>query len=648
LDVFLSLTPIVVDGKNGFVFTARDARGFSISSSLSDSSRERMLSALDFVRVGILRVGVSKFMPILDANIAAKNLLALPAHQPVSDFELVRIFAGRTVAADFYASFLEKGIAKTKIEKGGGGESRTVLEVEARQVLSDTGEVLFGLVTIEDVTEREIKEQERESLLEDLSLLYSPFVSSIEKFARRLPVLSMALSCRQAASLASSGDSEIYLVSDNANERIVGYVNRKILLEVSLELADGASQKSLYEVMRAPVPRLSEGASLSEAMNILGAHPEGLVLLATPVNGEWRGLTVNDFFRWQPRSVGHFEQDYEKVDRLELLPDVHEKHQALLLYGFESGKDPSAMTRLISRETDLVLNRIFELAFKHVGKAPVPFAFVALGSQGRMEQTFRTDQDNAIVFSDVAKEQRKDVEAYFLRLGEFVCSALDQVGYPFCKGNVMARNPRWVMSLSDWVKTFSGWIRVAEPQALLEFNMFFDFRSVYGEASLVAELRKQISLVMDETPTFFMHLAENAMRYKPPISFFGNLVVGEDAESPSTLNVKDAMLPITNFARIYALKGKIVETNTLRRLEALCAAGVLSKSTCSEMTETFSKLMALRLRHQAAMLRDGLSPNNSVDPRFLTSFDKAMLKYALGTVSTMLKKVSFDFLGGSV
>jgi PAS domain S-box-containing protein len=648
LDVFLSLTPIVVDGKNGFVFTARDARGFSISASISDPSRERMLSALDFVRVGILRVGASKSMPILDANVAAKKMLAMSAHQSLGDFELAHVFSGRAVAADFYASFLENGVAKTKIEKSGGAESLIILEVEARQVLSETNEVLFGLVTIEDVTEREIKERERESLLEDLRLLYTPFVSSIEKFARRLPVLSMALSCRQAASLASSGDSEIYLVSDHSSERIVGYVNRKILLEVSMEFADGLGQKSIYEVMRAPVPRLSEGASLSEAMNILGANPDGLVLLANPVNGEWRGLTVSDFFRWQPRSVGAFEQDYEKVERLELLPNVHEKHQALLLYGFESGSDPSAMTRLISRETDLVLNRIFSLAFRDMGRAPVSFAFVALGSQGRMEQTFRTDQDNAIVFSDVPKEQRKDVEAYFVRLGEFVCSALDQVGYPFCKGNVMARNPRWVMSLSDWVKTFSGWIRVAEPQALLEFNMFFDFRSVYGEALLVAELRKQISLVMDETPTFFMHLAENAMRYKPPISFFGNLIVGEDVESPSTLNVKDAMLPITNFARIYALKGKITETNTLRRLEALHAAGVLSKSTHLEMTETFSKLMALRLRHQAAMLREGVSPNNSVDPRFLTSFDKAMLKHALSTVSTMLKKVSFDFLGGSV
>ncbi len=648
LDVILSATAIVVDGKNGFVFTARDARGLALSVPSAEPSRERMLSTLDFVRFGILRVGATKSMPLLDSNLAAKRLLGISASTTLSEFNFLKIFPTATLAHDFVTSFFEQGAARARVERGGGPGARRVLDLEARQILSESNDVLFGLVTIEEVTERDLREREREGLLEDLRVLYAPFVSGLKKMARRLPVLPMGTSCRQAASVAAASESDVFLVSENSGERILGFVNRKILLREILDGEPSALQKCVYEVMRAPVPRLSEEASLAEALNILGKNPDSIVLVETPVNGEWLGVGMSDLLRWHPRPVASFEEDYDAVARLELLPEVHEKHQSQLLFGFESGSDSYALTRLISRESDWVLNRIFAFAFRELGEAPVPFAFVALGSQGRMEQTFRTDQDNAIVFADVGKDQKKEIEAYFVRLGEFVCSALDQVGYPYCKGNVMARNPRWVMALSDWVKTFTGWIRVAEPQALLEFNMFFDFRSVYGQAALVGELRNKISVVMQETPTFFMHLAENAMRYKPPISFFGNLIVGEDVESPSTLNVKDAMLPITNFARIYSLKGQIAETNTSRRLESLCAAGVLSKSTYAEMNETFSKLMALRLRHQAAMLRAGVSPNNSVDPKFLTSFDKVMLKHALGTVSTMLKKISYDFLGGSV
>ncbi len=648
LDVVLAATPISIATKPGFIFSARDAKAPVLSVDAFNPSRERLVPTLDFVRFGILRVGASKSLPVFDANFTARKLLGIPMHQDPASFDLLRIFPDLAAAQAFVASFNQVGSAKAKLRRGSASGQRTILEIEARQVKTDSDEILFGLITLEDITERDVKEQEREKLLEQLRHLYVPFVSSFEKFAKPLPVVSMSMSCGQALTLASRSESGVLLVSDEDNTRIVGYVDRKILLCAAIESPTTNSRKQIYEIMKAPVSRLPEGASASEALNILGKDADTVVLLDSPRERRWYGLVRDDFFNQQTRPIATFQDDYSRAERFDALPDIHERHQSLLLYGFESGSDPAIITRLISWETDLVVEKVFALAFRELGTPPVPFAFMALGSHGRMEQTFRTDQDNAIVFTDVPKDERKDVDAYFFKLGEMVCSWMDQIGYPFCRGNVMARNPRWVMPLADWVKTFSAWIRLAEPQALLEFNMFFDFRSVHGDASLVSDLRSRIGQVMNETPTFFMHLAENAMRYKPPISFFGNLIVGEDAESPSTLSIKDAMLPITNFTRIYALKGEVEETNTLRRLDALRSAGVLSKSTFEDIRETFCKLMALRLRHQVVMLLEGNVPNNSVDPRSLTSFDRALLKHAMGEISTMLKKISYDFLGGSV
>jgi len=103
-----------------------------------------------------------------------------------------------------------------------------------------------------------------------------------------------------------------------------------------------------------------------------------------------------------------------------------------------------------------------------------------MGSEGREEKTLISDQDNAIVYADVAPEAEAAASAYFLRLGTEVCNGLARIGYPLCKGDIMAKSPRWCRPLSAWKAYFAQWIESAKPQDFLEINMFFDFRAVYG------------------------------------------------------------------------------------------------------------------------------------------------------------------------
>ncbi len=166
-----------------------------------------------------------------------------------------------------------------------------------------------------------------------------------------------------------------------------------------------------------------------------------------------------------------------------------------------------------------------ELAAREVGPAPLRFCFLAMGGEGRGEQTLVTDQDNAILYENPPDEETaRRAGEYFAQLGGKACGWLAEAGYARCRGEVMASNPRWRRPLAAWERQFAEWITGATPQDLLEFNMFFDFRCVAGERELACALRRSIQAVMDDCPPFFLHFAQNALLYKPPIGLFGQIV----------------------------------------------------------------------------------------------------------------------------
>jgi CBS domain-containing protein len=282
-----------------------------------------------------------------------------------------------------------------------------------------------------------------------------------------------------------------------------------------------------------------------------------------------------------------------------------------------------------------------------LGAAPVPFAFLALGSQGRMEQTLLTDQDNAILFASPGDPAAlAAAERYFAALGERVCEGLEKAGYARCQGGVMASNPRWRMTLEGWKGSFDAWIGKAEPQELLEFSIFFDFRAVHGEARLAHELRVHIQQSLRQSPAFFPHLAQNALLFKPPYRLFGKILLG--GETAGLLNLKDAMMPIVSFARLYALKHNVEETHTLGRLEALAQLGAIGKASLEETGAAYNLLMQLRLRRQAAALEAGATADNLIHPGALTQTEETLLKQAFAQIAAVQKKIGTDFLGGTV
>lgn len=395
-----------------------------------------------------------------------------------------------------------------------------------------------------------------------------------------------------------------------------------------------------YKLMSAPLFTIDAGAAVYEA--ILRMREENVRHLA--VRGEDGGIEgvveARDLLRFHRYSLAVLSQDAHAAESVEQLAAVRSELPKLIRGLQTGGSQARTITRSITTVSDAIARKAIELAMMQAGPAPVRFAFIALGSAGRGEQTLCSDQDNALVFEDVDRARLADVAAYFERLGALICEGLSDAGFPPCPGGVMASNPKWRQPLAQWKRYFSDWIAAAEPQDLLEVMTFFDFRVIDGEKGMGAVLRRHIEEELAAEPPFLFHAAQYALQYKVPIGFFGNIVAESGKEGPG-LDLKQAMLPVVNFARLYALKHGVHQTHSLDRVRDLAELGMMRPSLYEELAEVYDCLMQLRLRHQIA------GGGNCIDPKSLTHMEETALKEAFVQIAAWQKKVSYDFLGSA-
>jgi CBS domain-containing protein len=337
-----------------------------------------------------------------------------------------------------------------------------------------------------------------------------------------------------------------------------------------------------------------------------------------------------------------------EIIEADAMTDVIAKHRqvpGMIRSLITNGANAQNVTRFITTISDAILNKVMAFTLKQVGPPPTRFAFMILGSEGRSEQTLKTDQDNAIVYADQGADA-VEVGAYFLEYGKVACKFLDEAGYDYCKGDVMAQNPRWCQPLSVWKEYFTSWIRAAEPEDLLQASIFFDFRTGYGDQTLVRDLRSHLFGSLGGWSGFFRNLTENALHFKPPIGFFRNFVVESKGQHRNAFDIKRAIMPIVDLARIYALQHRIEETNTLERLTQLSLSQVLSRQEFEELEKAYSFLMQLRfVRQVTATIDENSKPDNYINPKKLTSIEQTTLREIFRRVEKFQSKLSFDFIG---
>jgi CBS domain-containing protein len=238
------------------------------------------------------------------------------------------------------------------------------------------------------------------------------------------------------------------------------------------------------------------------------------------------------------------------------------------------------------------------------------------------------------------------VREYFLSLGKKVCTWLNDAGYLFCNGNNMAMNPEYCQPLSVWKQYFSKWVYSASGEDLLRTKIFFDFRSVHGDDCLEQALRDHLNGIVSDNPRFFQLLARDILTMSPPIGRFGNFIVESSGLNRGSFDIKSSMMPIVDFARIYALKNKIKVANTMMRLDALKDLKLLTDLNYQEMVQAYGYLMQIRLRIQAeAISKRSNNPDNFVCPKKLTSIEQQLLKEIFSQTKNFQLRLSYDFTG---
>jgi len=300
----------------------------------------------------------------------------------------------------------------------------------------------------------------------------------------------------------------------------------------------------------------------------------------------------------------------------------------------EAGATAHAIGHVITALTDALTQVLLKFAEAELGPPPVPYVWMAAGSQGRQEQTALSDQDNCLILDDAYDEAAHGT--YFERLATFVNDGLNACGYVYCPGEMMARTAEWRQPLRVWKRYFRRWIEEPEPKALMLSCIFFDLRPVGGAAALWDELRAEIHDASRKNHIFLAHMASNAMQHEPPIGFFRGLVLVYGGGENQTLDLKhNGVVPIVDLARIYALAAGIDAVNTEDRLLGAIDSRAVSRQGAMDLKDALEFIGITRLRHQARQMRDGLPADNLLLPKELSSFERGNLKSAFQVVKDM-------------
>jgi CBS domain-containing protein len=391
--------------------------------------------------------------------------------------------------------------------------------------------------------------------------------------------------------------------------------------------------------MTSPVATLPGTASANEALAVMAERGIRQIVVA---DGPRLLGVVNerDFFALQRVSMRQVIEGVREASTLDALAlagsDVRRLARNLLAQGV--GAEP--LTRTIASINDAMTRRMLEITLESHDVADLDWCWLALGSEGRGEQTLATDQDNALVFrpSDpgAVEDERKRLLAFALAVNE----ALAKLGFPLCAGGVMASNPKMCLAVDEWKARFLGWLTQPTPQALLEANIVFDFRPLYGDTTLTDELASWLHGYTTESTLFLRLMVQNALETTPPLGVLRAFATDDDAAHRGTLDLKVRGARIfVDAARVFALGRAVRETGTAARLRLAGAALGVEPRHVEATVDAFHFVQLLRLRQQES----GAGHANRIDPDTLNEVEQRMLKEAFRQARKLQERLAQTF-----
>ncbi len=401
-------------------------------------------------------------------------------------------------------------------------------------------------------------------------------------------------------------------------------------------------------IMSQPVQTVSPQADAFDALLTMSRH--GVRLLVVVEGDRMVGIISERDLQMEAGSsplqvIG----EIKRTTSLDTLIGMRYKIDSVLEMMLRQGGPVKQLVALVTELNDRLTVRILELVEEEMeregfGKPPVPYGWLAFGSEGRREQTLHTDQDNALFFEPQPDCDEAECQKWFLQFSQRVVAYLVSSGIPECPGGIMASNPEWCQPEDRWLDTFLGWIKDPSPHPLLMASVFFDFRSIHAGTSFPYLLEDQLLKAIRKSGLFLRFMAKNSLINRPPLSLLKRFVVEKSGEHKNKFDLKQrGLTPVVDAARVLSLSLGIKTQNTLDRLAEISRIGIIDNDFHADLREAYEFLIYLQISRHLDALAQGEAPDNFLDPVSLNGLQRKMLKESFAIVRRLQETIEFRF-----
>ena len=462
------------------------------------------------------------------------------------------------------------------------------------------------------------------------------------------PVLSLPPDATAREAARAMLDDKIGSIVIAENGPPLGIVTEKDLVQRVIAKGLDPDTTLLQQVMSSPVASLPPNDYLYKAVGTMRSH----TIRHLPVVDEGRLVGIIATRALMSMGVSGTLEMAERIqtaNSLALLTDAQRRSRSVCVSLLEEGMPAEEVSRLLSHINRDIHNRILEICLEAMreegfGPPPVPFCFIIMGSHGRGENHFNTDQDHGMILADYPPEEWDRVEPFFMELSGRVSENLAKVGFSLCRGNVMSSNPVWRKPMREWKQQVDGWYRDPTSNAVRYSTLFYDFLPIWGDATLARELRDYITVGIQRNFTLLRSLFEEASRHKVPLTFFKNFITEKSGPHKGEMDIKrSGMLFVVECARILALRHGSSSTGTLERLSELAEKGVVQADELEFIQTSYKTLFHFLLTAQARKHSAGKSIDNYLDPQALPIQERYLLRHALEATGRLQGLVHASF-----
>ena len=475
------------------------------------------------------------------------------------------------------------------------------------------------IVVIKNITEKYRLRLDTQKLSEDVQLSLQLMNQPVKNLVNENIYCDISMPIGQVIERMNNKRSEI--ISVQSQEETVGIVTDKDIRNRLMN--NGITMESpVVKLMTSPVISINQGALLYEAVLLFREHGISHLMVANNNNRIFGNISYLKCLEMQNNSLTFLLQEIQNCDVISDMRNIYNKVPVLIQAIFTSTDNINSVSRIITSIADAINKRVIEMAIAEIGPPPCQFAFIAMGSEGRGEQTLKTDQDNAIIFAEPSDDNKN----YFLRLSVLINENLHKIGYARCEGDLMAGNPEWCNHIDEWKTIFAEWINNPVTLNVLDGSLFFDMRLIFGSEQLSSELIDFVYKELEGKNEFFSQLAKTVAASKPVFE-------------RKRVDIKKFLLPIVGYLRAKALYYSIKQTNSMLRLDYLMAYDLISESKAQEIEKMYNFLMHLRIKWQVSLILDNDWPSNSISLNNLTAIEQETLRNIIREVQKLQEEL---------